>query len=100
MKTAITYIAAVEVPRCYSAHLYEATSVELHTFTDAGEDDYAAVCYIRVVYGSQYDVTIVAGKSKVAPLKPISIPRLELQAAVVGVRLANKVANIKRINFT
>ncbi|GBP02979.1 hypothetical protein EVAR_69128_1 [Eumeta japonica] len=99
-KTVITHIESVRIPRCYSHHLSEAANVELHTFTDAGEDAYAAVCYIRVAYQGNYDVIIAAGKSKVAPLKPTSIPRLELQAAVVGARLANKVQNMQRINFT
>ncbi|XP_073836062.1 uncharacterized protein isoform X2 [Musca autumnalis] len=99
-KTAIDYISSIEISRCYSPHINEATEVELHTFVDAGEDAYAAVCYLRVAYQGGCDVTIVIGKSKVAPIKPMSIPRLELQAAIAGVRLANKVINIKRINFT
>lgn len=97
---AISHIAAVRIPRCYSTHLNEATRVELHTFTDAGEYAYAAICYIRVVYQDSYDVAIVAAKSKVAPLKPVSIPRLELQAAVMGAKLANKVVNTQRITVT
>ena len=44
-------------------------------------------------------MAIAAGKSKVDPLNPMSIPRLELQA-VVGVRLAKKIANIAHIKFT
>ena len=72
-KTAIEHITSVEIPRCYSAYLNEATEVELHTFVDAGEDAFAAVCYIRTVYQSNCSDLIVAGKSKVAPLKPMSI---------------------------
>ncbi|XP_073814325.1 uncharacterized protein [Musca autumnalis] len=99
-KTAIDYISSIEIPRCYSQQINEATEVELHSFVDAGEDAYAAVCYLRVAYQGGCDVSIVVGKSKVAPIKPMSIPRLELQADIVGVRLANKVINIKSINFT
>ncbi|XP_075150886.1 uncharacterized protein LOC142224994 [Haematobia irritans] len=99
-KAAIDRISAVEIPRCYSQYLNEATEIELHTFVDAGEDAYAAVCYIRDFSQHQCDVAIIAGKSKVAPLKPMSIPRLELQAAIIGVRIAQKVLEISRLNFT
>ncbi|XP_036346993.1 uncharacterized protein LOC118756330 [Rhagoletis pomonella] len=58
---------------------------------DAGEYAYAAICYLRVKNKNEVNTIIVAAKSKVAPLKPVSIPRLELQAAVTGVRLANNV---------
>ncbi|XP_036347137.1 uncharacterized protein LOC118756483, partial [Rhagoletis pomonella] len=58
---------------------------------DAGEYAYAAICYMRVKNQNEVNTIIVAAKSKVAPLKPVSIPRLELQAAVTGVRLANNV---------
>ncbi|XP_075167603.1 uncharacterized protein LOC142239718 [Haematobia irritans] len=99
-RTAIDRISAVEIPRCYSQYLNEATEIELHTFVDAGEDAYAAVCYIRIFSQHQCDIAIIAGKSKVAPLKPMSISRLELQAAIIGVRIAQKVLEISRLNFT
>ncbi|XP_053968485.1 uncharacterized protein LOC128869910 [Anastrepha ludens] len=92
-------ITAAEIPRCYSLLLKDAEDVQLHTFVDAGESAYAAVCYLLVSKGNDVTVSLVAGKSKVAPLKPLSIPRLELQAAVIGVRLANMVSNTQRINI-
>ncbi|XP_017472746.1 PREDICTED: uncharacterized protein LOC108363754 [Rhagoletis zephyria] len=99
-KNMVKLITAVEIPRCYSLFLKEAEEVELHTFVDAGENAYAAVCYLRTKRGEFVSTTLVAAKSKVAPLKPLSIPRLELQAAVVGIRLASTVANVKRIGIT
>ncbi|XP_053968527.1 uncharacterized protein LOC128869954 [Anastrepha ludens] len=98
-KSIMPLITAGEIPRCYSLLLKDAEDVQLHTFVDAGESAYAAVCYLRVSKGNDVTVSLVAGKSKVAPLKPLSIPRLELQAAVIGVRLANMVSNTQRINI-
>ncbi len=46
--------------------------------------------YVRWDIGAKiYDVRFVAAKSRVAPLKELSIPRLELQAAVLATRLYN-----------
>lgn len=64
----------------------------LHIFCDASEKVYSAAVYF-VSSGTDGNKTsrLIAGKAKVAPLKPISIPRLELQAAVLGCRLAESV---------
>ena len=40
--------------------------------------------YVRNDDGENVEVKMVASKCKVAPLKTISIPRLELMAAVLG----------------
>ncbi|XP_036335211.1 uncharacterized protein LOC118745705 [Rhagoletis pomonella] len=51
-------------------------------------DAFAAVAYWRVVnYEKEVSVSFVCAKTKCAPLKPLTIPRLELQAAVLGTRL-------------
>ncbi|XP_078493996.1 uncharacterized protein LOC144749513 [Ciona intestinalis] len=67
-------------------------SVELHCFCDASELGYGAVCYFRVV-SDVGDITcsFVMGKSRVAPLKVVTIPRLELCACVVGVKLVRQI---------
>ncbi|XP_036329813.1 uncharacterized protein LOC118741953 [Rhagoletis pomonella] len=62
--------------------------LQLHIFVDASEDAFAAVAYWRVVnYENEVSVSFVCAKTKCAPLKPLTIPRLELQAAVLGTRL-------------
>ena len=58
-------------------------------FRDASEKAFCAVAYFRFEYPSgERQCAFVAAKTRVAPLKPLSIPRLELQAAVLIVRLA------------
>ncbi|XP_075145994.1 uncharacterized protein LOC142220640 [Haematobia irritans] len=93
-------ISTVSIPRCYSRLLKSTFNVQLHTFVDAGENAYAAVCYFRIQYQGEVDVRIVAAKGKVSPLKPVSIPRLELQAALIGARLSRKIIKITRLNCT
>lgn len=86
---------SVSIPRCYfddrSCNL---RSVELHCFSDASEKAYAAVVYLRSIYeDGRIDVNLVASKTRVAPLKKQSIPRLELLGATILVRLAKAVQN-------
>lgn len=62
--------------------------VEIHGFADASNLAMAAAVYIRVRRGlDEVEVHLVCSKTKVAPLKPLTIPRLELGAAVLLARL-------------
>ncbi|XP_053403136.1 uncharacterized protein LOC123560655 [Mercenaria mercenaria] len=64
------------------------TTVEemsLHIFVDASTLSYGATAYLCTSNQS----TFVMAKTRVAPLKKLTLPRLELMAAVVGSRLAN-----------
>ena len=65
-------------------------SQTLHTFVDASQDTYGAAVYSRATYKSgAVSIRFVAAKSRVAPLAATSIPRLELMATVVGLRMAD-----------
>lgn len=63
----------------------------MHTFVDASENGFAAVVYLRFQEGTTVECALVGGKARVAPLKFLSIPRSELQAAVIGVRLSDTI---------
>ena len=65
---------------------------EPHVFADASEDTMCAVAYLRSK-PKEYpaDLAFVIGKCRVAPMRHLSIPRLELQAAVVAVRLKEQI---------
>lgn len=77
----------VRVPRCYSRHIRSTTDLQLHVFADASEVAFAAVAFWRIRVGEEVELAFVAGKAKCAPTKILSIPRLELQAAVLATRL-------------
>ena len=74
----LTEVSDVRVPRCLQLTSHVET-VTLHTFTDASRDAYAAVTYVRYQYkGGAVSTSLVASKTRVAPLSATSIPRLEL----------------------
>ncbi|XP_058448819.1 uncharacterized protein LOC131428793 [Malaya genurostris] len=89
----LPYIESVRIPRCYYAPNANNSRqiIELHTFVDTSESGMAAVSYFRFVTENQIYCVLVGSKTRVAPLKFVSIPRLELQAAVIGVRLAQSI---------
>ena len=63
---------------------------ELHAFSDASNKAYAAVIYMRSIYeNGQVLVRFVASKTKIAPVKTQTIPRLELLGAVILARLVS-----------
>lgn len=70
------------------------TSAQLHGFCDASEKGYGAVVYIRVQEGKTIITRILASKSRVAPLKVLTIPRLELCAATLLVNLLEVITPI------
>ena len=57
-------------------------------FSDASKEAYGAVCYIRwELSDGTYKATSLVSKSKIAPVKAITIVRQELLGAVISVRL-------------
>ncbi|KAM3967113.1 uncharacterized protein ACR2FA_011963 [Aphomia sociella] len=87
--SAIPMLNTITIPRHVVGD--EPEYVELHIFTDASETAYGACVYVRTVNrDSTVCSHLLCSKSKVAPLKPISIPRLELCAALLGARLYEK----------
>jgi len=61
---------------------------ELHNFADASQITYGAASYLRLVdVENKVHCTFLTGKSRLAHLKPMTVPRLELSAAVLAVQL-------------
>jgi hypothetical protein len=77
------------------------TRIEIHGFADASSYAYGACLYVRSVSVKQeVAVRLICAKSRVAPLKTTSIPRLELCAAVLLRRLAKNIISTLRIHIT
>ena len=78
----------ISVPRYFKSwKLGQLTSVQLHHFSDASFDGYGVVSYLRFEdVDGEVHCALVMAKSRVSPIKPTTIPRLELTAATVAVK--------------
>ncbi|XP_074035219.1 uncharacterized protein [Leptinotarsa decemlineata] len=91
--SAVYKIKKLRIPRWYgfSSQIVE---IQLHTFTDGSEKGYAAVSYFRMKDSSdQIKTSLVMARSRVTSLKPMTVPRIELQAALLRSRLAKTIEN-------
>lgn len=78
----------------------DAQQLELHGFCDASRRAYGACLYIRsVTVDGSISVRLVCSKSRVSPLKPVTIPRLELCGALVLAQLVQKTIQAIKLNF-
>ncbi|XP_047527823.1 uncharacterized protein LOC125064684 [Vanessa atalanta] len=92
----LTALQNIKIPRwIHTSNKYQR---ELYGFSDASKVAYAAVVYLRVVddVGNVY-VSLVTAKTKVAPIKQVSIPRLELCGAVLLAKLMVEVAEVMKV---
>ncbi|XP_058464326.1 uncharacterized protein LOC131438350 [Malaya genurostris] len=78
--TMLTEVAKIQIPRSYfgDAESNQMENLQLHIFTDASETAYGCVAYFRVEVNGEVRCALVMSRSKVAPLKMLTIPRLEL----------------------
>ena len=66
--------------------------IEVHAFSDASSEAYASIVFLRVVYHDCVKVNFLIGKCKIAPMRQtLTVPKLELIAACLSVRLVKKV---------
>lgn len=91
-------ISKLEIPRCVTQSCVR--QVDLHGFADASQLSYGACIYIRCLTDQDTFVRLLCAKSKVAPLKANSIPRLELAAAVLLAQLFSKIINVSTLKFS
>ena len=83
--------------RCLQPNKGKIMKTELHVFCDASELAFAAVSYVRTVYESEeiYSNILIA-KTKVSPKKTITVAKLELNAALLGARIADNIKGLLR----
>lgn len=89
-------VESIQIPRWIGTE--PAMKVQFHGFADASNLAFAAVVYTRIVKeNGKIEISLISSKTKVAPLKTITIPKLELCGCLL---LANLVTRIKKsFNF-
>ena len=89
LMTEIRNLSSIEIPRFLFGEKKTPKESTLHIFRDASLTAMSAVEYLKTEYTySTCSINFIMGKAKVAPIRQQNIPKLELAAAVIGVRLA------------
>ena len=85
--TELSQISCLQINRCF-LDTSSLKSVQVHFFADASEGAYGVVAYTRVhnICG-KVSCNFLIGKARLAPIKSMSIPRLELEAVTLAVKL-------------
>ena len=99
-KRQLASLEDIKLSTCYKPENFgKIVDYSLHHFSDASEVGYGQASYLRMV-NSNGDIhcTLLIGKSCVTPLKFVSIPRLELTAAVLSVKISKLLNQELQIN--
>lgn len=85
----ISDIKSIHIPR--HVLVKNPVNIQIHAFCDASETSYGCAIYLRSVdQNGEIKCSLLCAKSRVAPLKTVTIPRLELLGALLLSRLIAK----------
>ena len=92
----IKKLPLLHINRRYFTVTYEKHNVQLHLFADASTKAYGAVAFLKLRQESSF----VMAKTRVAPLKRPTLPRLELMAALTASNLAKFIIDSLQLHAT
>ena len=94
----IKEINSVTIPR--QVFLAKASAYRLHGFSDASESAYGACVYVEsIMLNKNIACNLLTAKTRIAPIRCVTLPRLELCAATLLAQLVDRVIRIMDINF-
>lgn len=80
-------IQLYRIPRCIKPQQFDDAYMELHHFADASKDAYGSCSFLRCTNKTgEVCTSLIMSKCRVAPIKVVTIPRLELQTAVLATK--------------
>jgi len=77
----------MHVPRWIGAQERNLQDCEVQVFGDASERAYGTVIYLKSIIDNAVTVRLIYSKARLAPIKRVTLPRLELLAALIATRL-------------
>ncbi|CAB4018618.1 Hypothetical predicted protein [Paramuricea clavata] len=91
----IKYLENLAIPICYvELPMNQYSRLKLHAFGDASELAYASALYLQALSVKRHvSTSLFMSKTRIAPVKRVTLPRLELTAAVITARLCTYVRN-------
>ena len=107
-RTELPLLEKVKTQRCVKPPGFGSPILtEVHSFADASESGIGQVSYLRLINEKgEVHVSFLMAKLRVPPIKPLSIPRMELTAAVVSVNVTTMLKseldyeNLKSVYYT
>lgn len=99
--TNLKQVQEICVDRCYAKEFdhQTASSIQLHGFGNASNEAYGASTFVTIESGSETHCQLVTSKTRVAPMKIQTIPRLELLACLITARSMDQVLTQVRTRF-
>ena len=91
-KSNLGKLNSIKIARCFKPKNFgNVKGYTLHRFSDASNAGYGQASYLRVVNeDGKVHCCLLLGKSRVTSLKFVSVPRLELAAAILSVKISQQ----------
>ena len=93
----------IQIPRCVKHGFNNSNSLkyQLHIFSDGSSVGYGVIAFLRVedTENGRVRCSFLMAKSRLAPVRAITIPRMELQAAVTAVRIQQMLQDELTLNI-
>ncbi|GFS42037.1 uncharacterized protein TNIN_241101 [Trichonephila inaurata madagascariensis] len=88
-------LTEIKIPWFYLGDIdQEISKCEIHCFSDASKSAYGTILYLRfVICNNEIETSFICSKNRVAPLKSLTLLRLELTVALLSSRLAKQVSS-------
>lgn len=99
-KSQLSYLNTIKIPRQITIKS-KIRCIQIHGFADASFKAYGCCLYLRCTdMNDKHYSKLICAKSKVAPLKILSLPRLELCAALLLTKVVNKILPKLNLSIT